>query len=329
MKRHLCTTALLALVLVPDWASACWPRRGGPVATRTYYAPVYQRPIYYAAAPVYCQPVYVVPAGPAPVQPMQPPRVEQPKGKAGSSLTEPGRPIAKPTPAPADADPVRPVGGIEKPKPQPAPEPRAKPPAAEDKFPPLEFPKPGGTDAKLPPIELPKVNVDPKLPPLELPKVNVDPKVPALELPGTGGPAVPVPAPAPDLIPAPAIPVPKTDGLPPLTLPPDTPVAPAVALPKVVESKSSPLAAVPRELKVSVFAAAGTGAAQGLRKIGFYNHTDRDLALTIEGKQVTLPAMSYLHAQMPPTFTWKCGDRPAATERVPADATGLDVLIRE
>ena len=43
----------------------------------------------------------------------------------------------------------------------------------------------------------------------------------------------------------------------------------------------------------------------------------------------TLPAMSYLHAQLPPTFVWKCADRPAAKATVPASAAGVDVLIRE
>ncbi len=79
---------------------------------------------------------------------------------------------------------------------------------------------------------------------------------------------------------------------------------------------------------MSVFPAAGVADARGLRKVGFYNHTDRDLALTIEGKAVALPAKTYLHAQLPPTFTWAHGDRPAARETVPADASGLDVLFR-
>src|SRR6185312_3885769 len=121
------------------------------------------------------------------------------------------------------------------------------------------------------------------------------------------------PAPAPDsLIPSPNIPAPKNDTLPPLTLPPDTPVSPSPTPPKIVEVKSSPIGTAARELKVSVFPASGSVTATGLRKVGFYNHTNRDLSLTIEGKTVTLPAMTYLHAQLPPQFTWKCADKPAA-----------------
>lgn len=321
MKRHLCITVLSALVLVPDWASACWPRSGMPAYERAYYAPVYRRaPVYYAA-PMYCPPpVYVQPCVPVMPPVLQPPRVGVPKAKAGSALTEPARPIARPDPAPArppTVEPVRPSAGVAVP---PAPTPDE--PKRGGLF---EIPKNLTPDAKLPknPDTIPVPNLplglgaEPKLPSLELPKV-VDPKLPSLDLPGAS--AVPVPAPPPDAL------IPKVpDALPPLTLPPDTPVAP----PKAVEVKSSPLTAAARALKVSVFPAAGAATATGLRKVGFYNHTGRDLALTIEGKAVTLPAMSYLHAQLPPTFVWTCADAPAARATVPADAAGVDVLIRE
>ena len=334
MKRHLCITVLSALVLIPDWASACWPRSGMPAYERAYYAPVYRRaPVYYAA-PMYCPPpMYVQPCVPVMPPVLQPPRVEGPKPKAGSALAEPARPVARPDPAPARppvVEPVRPSAGVAVP-PAPTPEepkrgglfevpkapaPEIKRPKNPDALPAPNFPTAPGADPKLPSLDLPKV-ADPKLPTLELPKTS-DAKLPPLDLPGAS--AVPVPAPAPDVL------IPKLpDALPPLTLPPDTPVAP----PKAVEVKSSPLTAAAGALKVSVFPAAGAAPATGLRKVGFYNHTGRDLALTIEGRAVTLPAMSYLHAQLPPAFTWACADQPAARATVPADAAGVDVLIRE
>ena len=326
MKRHLCITVLSALVLIPDWAAACWPRSGPPA----YYAPAYPAPVYYAV-PV-CQPIYVQPCVPVMPPVLQPPRVEGPKPKAGSALAEPVRPVARPDPAPAGppvVEPLRPAAGFAVP-PVPTPEepkrgglfevpkapaPEIKLPKNPDAIPAPDVPMAPRAEPKLPSLELPKV-ADPKLPSLELPKTS-DVK-PPLDLPGAS--AVPVPAPAPDVL------IPKLpDALPPLTLPPDTPVAP----PKAVEVKSSPLTAAARALKVSVFPAAGAAPATGLRKVGFYNHTGRDLALTIEGRAVTLPAMSYLHAQLPPAFTWTCADQPAARATVPADAAGVDVLIRE
>lgn len=341
MKRHLCCAALFALVVIPDWAGACWPPGDAPYQP-TYYVPAY----YYTPNP--CPPIYYAPPVYVPAQPrvVNPPRIEPVKDK-GSTLIEPARPIAQPNPAPSKPPvvepPIRPIGGSDAPKPpegppvpHPAPVPAPEPPKTATpgpKLPPIELPK---TDApaapKLPPLELPKPAVpavpEPKLPPIELPKTDAPaaPKLPPLEVPG--GTAIPTPAPAPDaLIPPPGIPN-KPDVLPPLTLPPETPVAPEKGE-KPVEAKSSPLNGTPRELKVSVFPATGTMTATSTRKVGFYNHTKRDLSLTIEGKSVSLPAMSYIHAQVPASFTWKCGDKPATKETIPADAAGVDVLIRE
>jgi hypothetical protein len=81
---------------------------------------------------------------------------------------------------------------------------------------------------------------------------------------------------------------------------------------------------------VSVFPATGTEKVTGgYRTVGFYNHTARDLTLTIEGRTVKLPAKTYLHAQLAPTFTWSHGDRAATRETVPAGAGGVDVVFRD
>jgi hypothetical protein len=334
-----------------------------PVCPEPVYYAV--QPVY--APPVYCQPVYVQPCIPVMPPVYQPPRVEQSKPKS-SALPAPSRPIARPTPTPApvkppEANPVRPAAAIEsatppaKPNPVPSaptPDPKrgpdvprnptpARPPTVEPSKPEVKLPEP-----KLPDLELPKIGA-PKLPSLDLPKEPGagqkagESGLPPLTLPGAGpepkrpsldsggGNAVPSAAPAPDaLIPSPNIPSLKEQHtLPPLTLPPDSPVSPSPMSPKGVEVKSSPISGVARGLKVSVFPASGATPTNGLRKVGFYNHTKRDLALTIEGRPVNLPAMSYLYAQLPPTFTWKCAEKPAAKESIPADATGLDVLIRE
>jgi hypothetical protein len=336
MKRQLCVTAFSALVLVPDWVSACWPPARGPVAGPVFYhapPPVYHAPV------VYCPPVvYLPPCAPVAAAPLAPPRVEPARPSAAAESPKPARP--------PQVEAVRPAANVEPPKvpkadPPPDPAAEKKPAAVEP--PKIAFPTlPGAKDPtpepKLPPLVLPGEKEAPKLPGLDLPKID-GPKLPGLDLPKgdaplklpdapdvTGAPAVPVPAPAPDaLIPPPGVAVPRTpDALPPLSLPPDAPVSPGV---KPTEAKSSPLTGGPAP-RVSVFPAAGAAPATGLRKVGFYNHTDRDLSLTIEGRAVTLPAKTYLHAHLPASFTWRHGDRPAATETVPADASGVDVLFR-
>jgi hypothetical protein len=277
-----------------------------------------------------CPPVALVPHA----APTRAPKVEDRKPQARSDeplskpISEPVKPVANTEPAPPPKPkPQEPPAKLDFPgpgaptlpprDPPVKPEPKQPPKLTieEPKLPPLvlpapEEPKPGTRieEPKLPPLALPTKPDDgaPKLPPIELPKLDL-PKGPPIELPGA--PAIPQPAPAPD-------------ALPPLALPPDAPVEPLK-----VEAKASPIG---RDLKVSVFAAAGTaGAGNATRKVGFYNHTPRDLELTVEGKTVKLPAMTYLHAQLPPVFVWKCGDRPAERATVPDTASGIDVLFRE
>jgi hypothetical protein len=65
------------------------------------------------------------------------------------------------------------------------------------------------------------------------------------------------------------------------------------------------------------------------RKVNFFNHTDRDLALVIEGRAVTLPRKTYIRAELPPVFNWKRADSVAQTATVPDGSAGLDILFRE
>ncbi len=133
-------------------------------------------------------------------------------------------------------------------------------------------------------------------------------------------PAVPTPAPPPD-----ATPKRPAESIPPLVLPLDGLGGPSGVVPPTT-SRSSPLTVAGR---VQVFPVATAGAVGGAtRRVGFFNHTDLDIQLTIEGRTVTLPAKSFLHAQLAPTFRWSEAGGPARTTTVPADSPGVDVLFR-
>ena len=112
--------------------------------------------------------------------------------------------------------------------------------------------------------------------------------------------------------------------IPPLVLPPDLPSGSNGVVPPTT-AKSSPLAAASR---VQVFPVAGAAAAGAARRVGFFNHTNRDLQLTIEGRPVTLPAKSFLHAELSPTFRWSEAGGPPRTTTVPPGSPGVDVLFR-
>ncbi|HVL11757.1 MAG TPA: hypothetical protein VM529_04295 [Gemmata sp.] len=368
MKRYLCWLALFGVLAVPDWASACRPLFGRWVPRPVYASPVQcvpAYPIYHP--PVYAYPpAYPAPARPVP-QPLQPPRVEAtpspapaPKGE-GMGVGNPGaaKPPAAEVVRPAAGSDATPASPPKNPEPKKADAAKVDPPKPEQKsaapdllpkFPEVEIPKDIGP---LPKLELPKdpdfraapapkgtpdapkkpaanpepapaPDLSPRPPSVDVPKSG-EPKLPKLEIPGSAA----TPAPAPDfpepLIPSPSVPVipdpAKPESLPALTLPPDVP------LKKESTSKSSPVAAGP---SVNVFPVAAAERPAGVyRTVGFYNHTARDLSLTIEGRAVKLPAKTYLHAQLARTFTWGHGDRPATRETVPDDSAGMDVVFRD
>ena len=56
--------------------------------------------------------------------------------------------------------------------------------------------------------------------------------------------------------------------------------------------------------------------------------TERKLVRIQERGQVTLPAKSFLHAELAPTFRWSEAGGPPRTTTVPAGSPGVDVLFR-
>jgi hypothetical protein len=157
---------------------------------------------------------------------------------------------------------------------------------------------------------------------------------PALTLPGPLAPAVPSAAPpSSELIPPvsnPQLPLSnKPDALPSLTLPPEVPVAPNSRLESI--SRSSPLTGATKSaLQMNVFPVVTADKAMGFyRNVSFFNHTNRAIELTIEGRSVTLPAKNYLEAKLAPSFTWGHDNGATARQNVPDGAAGLDIVFRE
>jgi hypothetical protein len=250
------------------------------------------------------------------------------------------------TAPPVEADPMVKPATLAAPMPAPAPmNPLTIPDPMVPKNPPtnpLTIPDPVVPKNPLT-IPDPVVPTNPPKDPLTIP----DPMVPTnptkgpLTLPDSGSPkglppivvpdAKPMAAPAPTDAPIVPLPEPRkapksdkgNDDLPPIILPPEGTGTSNGVIPTT--SKSSPLAGA---IKVQVFSAAGT-AAGNLRKVGFFNHTGRDLDLVIEGRSVKLPKKSYLNAELPTKFTWKAAGNDAVATTVPTGAAGVDVLFKE
>jgi hypothetical protein len=328
MKRSLCWLAVLGIAVLPDWASAYHPCYAPPPPCGSFGPPAYHQPPVVLVVPVY---VPVAPATsaaplpsprvftettPPPVRPAPPavkpdavatPAPKPPEFRPSNpprTATPPAvSPFAAPTPAPAPPPEASPMSQAESVKPTAATEPPAPAKSAEPAPNPFRggVPPAAPTDAKLPPLEPPVLPV-------------VPPPTPTTVAPATGAIIPPT---------NPILPTGPNLDLPPLTLPPES-SAPASAPPTV--SKSSPLAAA---VKVKLLPAAGKPAAGPTRQVGFFNHTDRDLDLVIQGKAVALPRKTYVYAEVPPSFAWKHGGNPTQTETVPAGAAGLDVVFQE
>jgi hypothetical protein len=290
MKRYLCWLAVLAVAAVPDWASA-YHRCGWPPP-----------PCGYVVGPVSYPPVVYVPVY---QPPMAPPKVYIAPAPAAPDRGEtPATPQAA---APAPEPEFRPAGGKRTGDALPTPAPA---PAA----PPTPAPK-AGSDETIPPLKLPGAGPgEPK------PAAPAVPKAAPAPPPDTGSLTPPITPPKAPAAPASKPPIDPGD-LPPLTLPPDG--GPST-------SKASPITASRSGPKVRVFTAEASGApTTATRKVGFFNHTGTDLELVIEGKAVKLPKKTYLHAEVPPTFTWKHGTGSPESATVPPGAAGLDVVFRD
>lgn len=159
--------------------------------------------------------------------------------------------------------------------------------------------------------------------PKPAPKITFDPipqpKVEPLQLPiAQPKSAEPEGVKIPPLIPR----LPGADsGLPPLSLPAPTTES---------TSRSSPLNAKLHAV-VDVFPVDGPPPASPLTKrtIGFFNHTDRDVRLTVEGETITLPKRHQVTATVAAKFRWTLDDGPARTTEVPTAAPGLEVVVRK
>jgi hypothetical protein len=179
------------------------------------------------------------------------------------------------------------------PTPSPTIQPTIAPPPAVK-----AIPEPAPASSENPALELPKL----ELPKIEAPKVEL-PKVeaPKAELPLLEIPAAPKAAPSE-------------------SLPPMGPMR---------TSKSSPLNAEVKPFDIyPVDGKAPTNPA-AKRTVRFFNISDRDIKLTVNGETGSLPKQSVIAAELPANFTWKINSGKEESTEIPANVRGLEVIIRK
>lgn len=187
--------------------------------------------------------------------------------------------------------------------------------------------------------------------------VRPAPAAPRMERVGTG------PVPAPRLYAAPSAappsesaPPPRASGTPRGETPPPPPAAgsgkgaagrsesaePPVNLkPSAVESRPAdkkPAAGVKVEVHKNMplafdayfvgHRAAGKDRGKGTCSVKFWNLTDRDVTVAVEGKKYTVAAKDSVKLELGREFHWGVNDAEARPQRVPEEESGVEIVIR-
>jgi hypothetical protein len=119
---------------------------------------------------------------------------------------------------------------------------------------------------------------------------------------------------------APKIPKVKLPGLPD-NLDLDEPKPAPKKEPPVETSKSFDQYIIPTE---------GTAATPGAEvKVGFFNHSDREITLEVNGEQVKLPSEQYVTLRLKRTFKWAEKGKKETEVAVPPDADGIEIVFRK
>jgi len=67
---------------------------------------------------------------------------------------------------------------------------------------------------------------------------------------------------------------------------------------------------------------------KGLYRVGFWNLTDRDLTVKVDGQPHALARGRGLTLTLGRQFVWQVDQRAPTNERIPEDKTTLEIVIR-
>ena len=64
------------------------------------------------------------------------------------------------------------------------------------------------------------------------------------------------------------------------------------------------------------------------QRVKFFNHSDRDLVLLVDGSEVKLGVGEIVRLKLPTEFVWKEKGSEPNRQTIPAESLGLDIVIR-
>jgi len=117
-----------------------------------------------------------------------------------------------------------------------------------------------------------------------------------------------------------AVPLPAPPAATPPPAPGSSTPAPPANAPKAGVSESAP--------STSYYAGPTSPSGNSACTVAFWNYSDRDIILTVDGQRWQLPRAKGITLDVPRAFTWRAGDRGAEQEQVPAGSSGMEIVIR-
>jgi hypothetical protein len=97
--------------------------------------------------------------------------------------------------------------------------------------------------------------------------------------------------------------------------------------PKSDGSKKEPLA--DKSVEQFIIPSEGKGEQGSEIKVGFFNHSNREIVLDVNGESVRLPKEQYVTLRLPRTFNWAEKGLKSASVVVPPDADGIEIVFRK
>jgi len=64
-------------------------------------------------------------------------------------------------------------------------------------------------------------------------------------------------------------------------------------------------------------------------RVGFFNHSEREIVLEVNGEQLKIPSSQFVTLRLPRTFAWAEKGRKAKDVVVPPDADGIEIVFRK
>ncbi|MCE9530814.1 MAG: hypothetical protein K8T89_06790 [Planctomycetes bacterium] len=79
---------------------------------------------------------------------------------------------------------------------------------------------------------------------------------------------------------------------------------------------------------IVVMAAADAKANTAEVGVGFFNHSERDVVIDLNGRTIKLGSRHYLSLKLPREFTWREKDGPSWTTKIPDKSDGIEIVFR-